>query len=510
MPSNKALRSQSPLLSNPTVPSNVSSAGATDEHLEEPDTVVEVIPLGIRKKLYISHFLSTWNSRVFEFGAVLYLASIFEGTLLPMSIYALARGISAILFSPTIGRYIDTSDRIQVVRLSIVLQRLVVAGSCVIFWFLAGDWQWVRTSMPFILAVLVVLACIEKLCAILNMVSVERDWVVVIANQNDSSLRMLNAQMRRIDLFCKLAGPLFISLIDGISTEVAILINMGMNVASIAVEYYAIARVYKSVPALQEPRPSRNANELEADERRTVYNTKHFMDTARVTLRGHIAYIRHRAFLPSFAGTLLYLTVLSFGGQMVTYLISAGYNSMHIGVARAVSVAFELSSTWITPKVMSWIGPIRTGIWFVNWQALCLAAGVAAFWTIASPLLSASALVGGTILSRVGLWGFDLSTQIIIQEEVEAENRGSFSSIETSWQNVFELCSYVATIVFSKPEQFRWPVLISFLAVSTAGSLYACFVRSRRGHLFHLSPCIERKMHSPAQEYERIVEPRIP
>jgi iron-regulated transporter 1 len=49
--------------------------------------------------------------------------------------------------------------------------------------------------------------------------------------------------MRRIDLTCKLMGPLVIALIDGISTGMAILINFGMNVASVAVEYYAIAKV---------------------------------------------------------------------------------------------------------------------------------------------------------------------------------------------------------------------------------------------------------------------------
>ena len=52
----------------------------------------------------------------------------------------------------------------------------------------------------------------------------------------------INAQMRRIDLTCKLMGPLFIALIDGTSTEVAILVNMGMN-ASVVVEYFAIAKV---------------------------------------------------------------------------------------------------------------------------------------------------------------------------------------------------------------------------------------------------------------------------
>jgi len=49
--------------------------------------------------------------------------------------------------------------------------------------------------------------------------------------------------MRRIDLICKLIGPLFIALINGVSTEVAIIVNFSMNVASVVVEYNTIARV---------------------------------------------------------------------------------------------------------------------------------------------------------------------------------------------------------------------------------------------------------------------------
>ena len=71
------------------------------------------------RQLYISHFLSTWNVRGFEFGAVLFLATIFPGTLLPMSVYALVRAASAILLSPVVGRYIDSGDRLQVIRVSI-------------------------------------------------------------------------------------------------------------------------------------------------------------------------------------------------------------------------------------------------------------------------------------------------------------------------------------------------------------------------------------------------------
>lgn len=79
-------------------------------------------------------------------------------------------------------------------------------------------------------------------------------------------------------------------------------------------------------------------------------------------------------------------------------------------------MVFEISATWIAPLVMSKIGPIRAGIWFLSWQSLALVGAGAVFWGIRPGILAATGLVVGTILSRVGLWGFDLSSQIIVQE----------------------------------------------------------------------------------------------
>ncbi len=56
-------------------------------------------------------------------------------------------------------------------------------------------------------------------------------------------LTVMNAQMRRIDLVSKLAGPFAIAMVDAISTEVAIIVNLGMNVASVPLEYLFIAQV---------------------------------------------------------------------------------------------------------------------------------------------------------------------------------------------------------------------------------------------------------------------------
>ena len=171
--------------------------------------------------------------------------------------------------------------------------------------------------------------------------------------------------MRRIDLFCKLAGPFLISIVDGVSTKVAILVNLGMNLASILVEYFAIARVsfagvdaysaswdsaliyytpqvYQCVPALQQPK-------IPPPSSPTSDNSPSGRPSRTSALRALAAdlrtYFTHRAVLPSFAGALLYLTVLSFSAQMVTYLLAAGLTPLHIAAARTVSVAFELAAT---------------------------------------------------------------------------------------------------------------------------------------------------------------------
>ncbi|KAK8044654.1 hypothetical protein PG993_004678 [Apiospora rasikravindrae] len=480
-------------------------ASARQQHQQEG------IPRSITRALYMSHVLSAWNSRLFQFGAVLYLAAIFPGTLLPMSIYAITRGLAAIIFAPAVGHYIDHGDRLQVVRVSIVGERLAVALSCAIFGLFASrgsmDSRW-NTGL---MALLAFLACIEKLCSTLNLISIEKDWVVVIAGNNETALRSLNAQMRRIDLLCKLFGPLFIALLVGFSTRFAIWVNLGMSLASVVVEYFAIARVYHEVDGLQIPKTSPQVRQPDTpinDSRAASYPLSH-LNSVKIMFSKSAAdfrlYFRHRALLPSMACALLYFTVLSFGGQMVTFLLASGYDTTRVGVARTFSVVFEVLATWVAPWLMSALGTVRAGLWFSTLQITMLVAGMAVFMAYRedNPMLAATGMVGGTVLSRVGLRGFDLCTQIIVQEDVEADIRGTFSSVESAWQNAFELLSYVLTMVFFRPQQFMVPALASIGATAVASCCYTSFVYIRRGHLLHPEKLAGACGCWPAKERQR-------
>lgn len=226
----------------------------------------------------------------------------------------------------------------------------------------------------------------------------------------------LNASMRRIDLFCKLVAPVFISLVDGLSTRIAIWTVLGLNTASMLIEYIAIAHVYHSVPALAKSTVTRGAanNENLSSNYRL---TQGFMDRVLEALEPWREYGASPVFLASFALSLLYMTVLSFGATMVTYLLHSGFDPLQVSCMRIGSVVAEVSGTWAAPSVMNRIGPIRSGLWFLNWQFCCVAGAAFAFilWDSQSRLVAGS-LVVGVALSRIGLWGFDLSVQFLVQE----------------------------------------------------------------------------------------------
>lgn len=133
---------------------------------------------GVLNRLYISHTLSTWNSRTFEFGAVLFLASLFPGTLFYTSLYALSRAGAATILSSWVGHLIDSWDRLRCVRASIVWQRVPVAISCLAFVMLSHlDGSKSTVAEWALFGAAVALACVEKLASVANTVSVERDWV---------------------------------------------------------------------------------------------------------------------------------------------------------------------------------------------------------------------------------------------------------------------------------------------------------------------------------------------
>ena len=313
------------------------------------------------------------------------------------------------------------------------------------------------------------------------------------------------------------------------SKKTALWTVLGSNITSTMVEYFAIAQVYHAVPELARPARSLKPFNQSIEAMDIVEESSPKVASAirwtpvwfQKVLTPWSYYLRNSVFLASLSLSMLYLTVLSFNAQMVTYLLASGFTALWVALFRLVSVIVELGATWAAPSLMSRMGPIRSGLWFITWEFGCAAAGVAVFsMTALNQQLSTIALVVGVILSRVGLWGFDLSVQYLVQEAstaagptpihllmvqfnsqaVPPSHRSQFSTTEAALQNLFEMFSFATTSIFSHPDQFIYPALISIGAIGAANLYFTAFVRKERGHLFHRPRCLT------VQKYQQVLE----
>ncbi|OCK95275.1 uncharacterized protein K441DRAFT_658669 [Cenococcum geophilum 1.58] len=490
-------------------PNRGPGRGDTDGSNDLTSTNTKKSNRNVLLRLYISHTLSTWNSRTFEFGAVIFLAAIFPGTLFYASCYALFRSAAAALLSSWVGGLVDRTHRLALVRQSIVLQRAPVAISCLLFLILLR-FESLKALVLICFALSIGLACVEKLASVANTIAVERDWLIVISEGLDIERQGLNSTMRRIDLLCKLVAPIFISLIDGYSTSVAVWVVFGQNAVSVLIEYFAIKQVFEKVPDLAKFKNQAEGNEDSASLLGRPANGASDMEIPQVrlslirkALQPWKEYVQNPAFLASFSLSLLYLTVLSTGTQMATYLLTLGFSSIHVSFMRLAAVALELFATCAAPILTKKIGPVRSGLWFINEQLVCVAAAVVLFMSLPVGTKAAgAALIAGVTISRIGLWGFDLCVQFLVQEDAPESSRGRFSAAEMALQNLFELISFATTMVFTRPQDFKYPVLISCGAIGVSAICFATFVRQKRGHLLHASKCFKREKYSEVPQLE--------
>ena len=127
---------------------------------------------------------------------------------------------------------------------------------------------------------------------------------------NGMSQRMkgMNAVMRRLDLFCKLAAPLFVSLLTIKSSSFSAIFLAASNIVSLPFEYFFIQFVYCRFPDLAVKHPQATPSEPLLTE---------FFRVPRRTMSSWKTYYRSPLFLASFALCTLYFTVLSFGGYPI-------------------------------------------------------------------------------------------------------------------------------------------------------------------------------------------------
>ncbi|KAJ6513536.1 hypothetical protein DFH09DRAFT_1374185 [Mycena vulgaris] len=146
-----------------------------------------------------------------------------------------------------------------------------------------------------------------------------------------------------------------------------------------------------------------------------------------------------------------------------------------------------LLGTLITVPLERRLGSARAGSWSIWSMVVCLLPVMASFY-IFGPRngLGTTLLFGGMALSRIGLWSFDLIQTKQLQDALSSHaRRNTLTALQFTMQSGVDLLKYVLTMILSRPSQFRWAGLVSFLSVSSGAVVYLMYLKKERGHIFH-------------------------
>nr|XP_039252339.1 solute carrier family 40 member 1-like [Styela clava] len=203
------------------------------------------------KLIYVSHFLSAWGDRMWNFAVAIFLMDLASESLLLPAVFGLTLSGSVLMFGPLVGEWIDRSPRLRAAQTSLITQNSTVAACAIILLVQKIAHIESNAFLLFVKISAVFLGAIARLASVASSIIVQKDWIVVIAGGDETFLTSLNAMLRRIDLCTKFLAPLVCGqLITLVSLTFGCAFVAGWNLVSMFVEYILLRIVYDHTPAL--------------------------------------------------------------------------------------------------------------------------------------------------------------------------------------------------------------------------------------------------------------------
>ncbi|KAJ7635084.1 Ferroporti-1 [Roridomyces roridus] len=442
-----------------------------------------------------------WGDRTAEFALYLYLIGYYKDTLLPSSIFGFSMTFTGILFSRWAGSLVDKMPKLSIVRWSIFVQKIsaLAAYACVLG--LRSVDADARFSPPGLLLFLLLVfsGCVVHLSNTCISIAVERDWTLCISGGSSARLAKLNTWMRQINLLCKLVAPLFVSFLtvtfdaNDSTPSLSVVVLATVSALTMMFELYWIQIVYDRFPVLAVEQQLKNERRMSAAASPSSSTSP---SSGTNVFRDWLEFTRLPVFLSSLSISLLYLTVLSFDGTMLGYLKTLDFRDDFLAEMRGLCVVTGLLGTLITVPLENKIGSARAGSWSIWSMVVCLLPVMASFYIFGPrTTLGALLLFGGMAMSRIGLWSFDLIQTKQLQEALTTHaRRNTITALQYTMQSVADLMKYMMTMILSRPSEFRWAGLISFLSVTSGAVVYAAYLKKERGHIFHSPAELMRKL----------------
>ncbi|KAF5903380.1 solute carrier family 40 member 1, partial [Clarias magur] len=371
--------------------------------------------------IYVGHALSTWGDRMWNFAVAVFLVELYGNSLLLTAVYGLVVAGSVLLLGAIIGDWVDKNARLRVAQTSLLVQNssVIVCGILLMLVFhfkedlthLYNGWL-----LTFCYIMVISIANIANLASTAMSITIQRDWVVVVAGEDRSALADMNATVRIIDQLTNILAPMLVGQIMAFGSHfMGCGFISGWNLCSMCLEYFLLWKVYQKTPALaikagqkdfgnQEMQQLNVQKELQNGEglaegsqlmnegsvvksdaeekQRCCYQMSEPMRTFR---DGWVAYYNQSIFFAGMSLAFLYMTVLGFDCITTGYAYTQGLNgsilSMLMGASAVSGICGTVAFTWVRRKC----GLIRTGFLAGIVQLSCLMLCVVSVFVPGSP-----------------------------------------------------------------------------------------------------------------------------
>ncbi|XP_004318581.1 ferroportin [Globicephala melas] len=370
--------------------------------------------------LYLGHSLSTWGDRMWHFAVSVFLVELYGNSLLLTAVYGLVVAGSVLVLGAIIGDWVDKNARLKVAQTSLVIQNVsvILCGIILMMVFLHKKdlltmyHGWVLTSCYILI---ITIANIANLASTATAITIQRDWIVVVAGNDRSKLADMNATIRRIDQLTNILAPMAVGQIMTFGSPViGCGFISGWNLVSMCVEYFLLWKVYQKTPALavkaapkeetelkqlnvyKETEPkSLEGTHLMGEKDPDIHELEHEQELScasqmaepfRTFRDGWVSYYNQPVFLAGMGLAFLYMTVLGFDcittGYAYTQGLSGSILSILMGASAVTGIMGTVAFTWLRHRY----GLVRTGLISGFAQLSCLILCVISVFMPGSPL----------------------------------------------------------------------------------------------------------------------------
>uniref|UniRef100_A0A8C0JAU2 Solute carrier family 40 member n=1 Tax=Chelonoidis abingdonii TaxID=106734 RepID=A0A8C0JAU2_CHEAB len=485
------------------------------------DTVLSYL-MGPRFLVYASCALSIWGDRMWHFAMSVFLIELYGHNLLLTAVFGLVVAGSVLVFGALIGDWIDRKPRNKVAHASLFIQNSSVTACCVVLMLVFSYkseieqmWHGWFTVSVFCYAVVIILADLANLASTALMITVQKDWIVVITGDNRGQLAGMNAAIRRMDQVINIFAPLSVGqVMTWASNVIGCGFILGWNLISLLVEFIFLSRVYQLVPPLA-VKSQQNAGEYETRSLKTTPLTSTLLLGARgeitklplcfrkmhrmlCTCRdGWKVYYRQSVFLAGLGLAFLYTTVLGFDCITTGYAYTQGISGSLLSILMALSGFSGLMGTILFTKLRKHYGLAVTGVISSLLHVSCLMLCVFSVFAPGSPFDLDTVKEPAAYLpipkkhqpththlgfitkhcSLAGLWSFDLTVTQLLQENIPESERGIVNGVQSSMNYLMDLVHFIMVILAPQPQQFGLLVIISLLFVITGHVMYFIYAK---------------------------------